>query len=124
MAGANSVPILRVADTLLVTIQFELHDAMAEAFQQDVLAAIERTGARGLLIDITGLDMVDSYVARVLADTGRMARRMGTDTVLVGMRPEVAATLVRMGYLMEGVRTALNVDEGLRILEHKVPGQT
>ena len=113
---SGAIPILRVGDDLHVTIQLELHDALAEAFQQDILSAIEQTGARGLLIDITALDMVDSYVARALADTGRMARLMGTETVLVGMRPEVAATLVRMGYAMDGVRTALNVDQGLALL--------
>jgi rsbT antagonist protein RsbS len=114
MRGA--IPILQVGATLLVSVQTELHDAVAEAFQEDLLQAIERTAALGLLIDITALDIVDSYVARVLADTARMARLMGTDTVLVGMRPEVAATLVRMGYAMEGVRTALNLDEGLALL--------
>jgi rsbT antagonist protein RsbS len=112
----GSIPILRVGRNLLVTVQTELHDAVAEAFQEDLLVAIEKSGAAGLLIDITGLDMVDSYVARVLADTGKMASLMGADTVLVGMRPEVAATLVRMGYLMTGIRTALNVDEGLALL--------
>ncbi len=111
-----AIPILRVGQTLLVSVQSELHDAIAEAFQQDVLQSIERSGAAGLLIDISGLDTVDSYVARVLADTGRMAKLMGTETVIVGMRPEVAATLVRMGYSMAGVRTALNVDEGLALL--------
>ena len=116
MIGAGAIPILRVGSNLLVTVQTELHDAVAEAFQQDLLRAIEKTGATGLLIDISGLDIVDSYVARVLADTGKMARLMGTDTVVVGMRPEVAATLVRMGYTMEGVRTALNVDEGIALL--------
>jgi rsbT antagonist protein RsbS len=110
------IPILRVGDTLLITVHTELHDTVAEAFQEDVLAAIEKTGAAGLIIDISGLDMVDSYVARVLADTGRMARLMGTESVLVGMRPEVAATLVRMGYPMEGVKTALGVDDGLELL--------
>ncbi len=112
----GSIPILRVGRNLLVTVQTELHDAVAEAFQEDLLLAIEKSGAAGLLIDITGLDMVDSYVARGLADTGKMASLMGAQTVLVGMRPEVAATLVRMGYAMTGVRTALNVDEGLVIL--------
>jgi rsbT antagonist protein RsbS len=112
----GSIPILRVGRNLLVTVQTELHDAVAEAFQEDLLLAIEKSGAAGLLIDITGLDMVDSYVARVLADTGKMASLMGAETVLVGMRPEVAATLVRMGYLMTGIRTALNVDEGLALL--------
>jgi len=110
------IPILRVGDTLLITVHTDLHDTVAEAFQEDVLAAIEKTGAGGLIIDISGLDMVDSYVARVLADTGRMARLMGTRSVLVGMRPEVAATLVRMGYPMEGVQTALGVDDGLALL--------
>jgi rsbT antagonist protein RsbS len=110
------IPILRVGSTLLATVHVELRDASAEAFQEDVLSAIEKTGAIGLVIDISGLDLVDSYVARILADTGRMARLMGTETVLVGMRPEVAATLVRMGYGMEGVRTALDVEEGLALL--------
>jgi len=107
---------LRVGTNLLATIHIELRDAIAEAFQEDVLETIEKTSARGLVIDISGLDDVDSYVARILADTGRMAGLMGTHTVLVGMRPEVAATLVRMGYAMSGVDTALNVDEGLVLL--------
>jgi rsbT antagonist protein RsbS len=112
----GSIPILRVANNLLVTVQTDLHDAVAELFQEDLLAEIEKSGAAGLLIDVTGLDVVDSYVARVLADTAKMAKLMGTETVIVGIRPEVAATLVRMGYAMTGVRTALNVDEGLVLL--------
>jgi rsbT antagonist protein RsbS len=113
----GSIPILRIGTTLLVSIQTDLHDAMAEAFQEDVLSTIEKQGATGLLIDVSGLEMVDSYVARVLADTGKMARLMGTATVIVGIRAEVAATLVRMGYTMAGVvRTALNIDDGLRLL--------
>jgi rsbT antagonist protein RsbS len=112
----SQIPILRLGETLLVSVQSDLHDAVAEAFQEDLLATIERTGAAGLIVDISGLDTVDSYVARVLAETGRMAKLMGTETVLVGMRPEVAATLVRMGYTMQGVRTALNVEEGLALL--------
>ena len=117
----GQIPILRIGPTLLVTVHIELRDAVAEAFQADVLTAIERSGATGLVIDISGLDMVDSYVARILAETGRMAKLMGTQTVLVGMRPEVAATLVRMGYGMEGVRTALNLDDGLALLGHVLP---
>jgi len=119
----DSIPILRVGSNLLVTVQTELHDAVAEAFQEDLLLAIERSGAAGLLIDISGLNMVDSYVARVLADTGKMARLMGAETVLVGMRPEVAATLVRMGYQMTGIRTALNVDEGMALLALAIGGR-
>jgi rsbT antagonist protein RsbS len=113
---SGQIPILRIGTTLLASIQVELRDTSAQAFQQDVLKAIEKSRSRGLLIDITGLDMVDTFVARILTDTGRMAKLMGTETVLVGMRPEVAATLVRMGFSMQGVHTALNVDEGLVLL--------
>jgi rsbT antagonist protein RsbS len=98
-------------------VQIDLRDTVADAFQEDVLSAISQTGAPGLAIDISGLETVDSYVARVLVETGKMARLMGTITVLVGMRPEVAATLVRMGFRMEGVFTALNVDEGLALID-------
>lgn len=112
----GQIPILRIGTTLLASIQMELRDTTAQAFQQDVLKAIEKSRSRGLIIDITGLEMVDTFVARILTDTGRMAKLMGTETVLVGMRPEVAATLVRMGFSMQGVHTALNVDEGLALL--------
>ncbi len=117
----GSIPILRIGSTLLVTIQTDLHDAMAEAFQEDVLVTIEKESASGLLIDVSGLETVDSYVARLLADTGKMARLMGTETVIVGIRAEVAATLVRMGYTIGNVvRTALNVDDGLKVLHSAV----
>jgi rsbT antagonist protein RsbS len=122
MSERSTIPILRVLGVLLVSVQTDLHDAVAEAFQENLLATIEREGARGLIVDISGLDMVDSYVARVLADTAKMARLMGTETVIVGMRAEVAATLVRMGYMMGAVRTALNVDEGLALLG-RLPGR-
>ena len=114
--GRSSIPILRVGENLLVSVQRDLHDDIAEAFQEDLLVTIERDGAAGLLIDISALDIVDSYAARVLADTAKMARLMGTESVIVGMRPEVAATLVRMGYSMPGVHTAINLDEGLALL--------
>ena len=114
--GRGTVPILEVGGNLLTTIHVELDDAIVQAFQEDVLLAIERTGAPGLVIDISGLQEVDTYVARTLAETARMARLMGTKSVLVGMRPEVAATLVRMGYSMAGVDTALDVDAGLALL--------
>lgn len=122
---SGQIPILRVSGILLASIQNELHDTSAQAFQQDVLKAIEKSRSRGLVIDITGLDMVDTFVARILTDTGRMAKLMGTETVLVGMRPEVAATLVRMGFSMAGVQTALNIDEGMALLAalEKSPGR-
>ncbi len=112
----GTIPILRLGRTLIASIQTELRDQVANAFQEDVLAALERRSADGLLIDISGIETVDTYVARVLAESGRMARLMGAQTVLVGMRPEIAATLVRMGYEMAGIQTALNLEEGLALL--------
>ena len=114
MTGA--IPILRIGRTLLTSIQLELRDKVAQAFQEDVLEELEKTAATGLVIDISALEVVDTYVARVLVETGRMAHLMGAETVLVGMRPEIAATLVRMGYAMDGVRAALNLEEGLALL--------
>ena len=110
---AGSIPILKIGSTLLATIQIDLHDTVVDAFQNDVLEEIERTAARGLIIDISALETVDSYVARMLANTGKMAKLMGTETVIVGMRPAVAATLVRMGYFLNGIQTALSLEEGL-----------
>src|SRR5499433_332969 len=107
------IPILKIGSTLLVTIQIELHDTVVDSFQNDVLEEIEKSGASGLIVDISALETVDSYVARMLANTAKMAKLMGTNTVIVGMRPAVAATLVRMGYFMEGIRTALSLEEGL-----------
>ncbi|MDP2342222.1 MAG: STAS domain-containing protein [Deltaproteobacteria bacterium] len=112
----SAIPVLSVGGCLLVTVQIDLKDTLADAFQEDLLTALSTSGARGLVIDISGLDFVDSYVARILAETGKMAHLMGAVTVLVGMRPTVASTLVRMGFRMEGVETALNVDMGLAII--------
>src|ERR1700747_1683171 len=100
--GAGPIPILKIGPTLLATIQIELHDTVVDSFQNDVLEEIEGTGAKGLIIDISALETVDSYVARMLANTAKMAKLMGTETVIVGMRPPVAATLVRVGYLWGG----------------------
>ncbi len=111
---AGPIPILKIGSMLLATIQIELHDTVVDAFQCDVLEEIEKTGASGLIIDISALETVDSYVARMLANTGKMAKLMGSETVIVGMKPAVAATLVRMGYLMDGINTALSLEEGLQ----------
>ena len=112
---SGTIPILKLGSTLLATIQIDLHDTVVDAFQNDVLEEIERTGANGLIIDISALETVDSYVARTLANTGKMAKLMGSETVIVGMQPAVAATLVRMGYFMEGIETALSLEEGLQL---------
>src|SRR5262245_63865576 len=114
--SAGPIPILKLGSTLLTTIQVELHDTLVDAFQSDVLEEIEKTGANGLIIDISALETVDSYVARMLANTAKMAKLMGSETVIVGMRPAVAATLVRMGYFMDGICTALSLEEGLSVL--------
>ena len=116
MTRAGPIPILRVANVLLTTIHVDLQDTIAAAFQEDVLLEIEASGAKGIVIDISGLEEVDTHVARILAETGSMARLMGARAVLVGMRPEVAATLVRMGYAMGAIETSLDVEEGLRLL--------
>lgn len=110
------IPIIRIRNTLLSAIQGDLSDRVAEAFQGDLLTKLERTGAAGVLLDISALEIVDTYVARVLVQTAQMAGLMGARTVLVGMRPEVAATLITMGELLRGIETALNVDDGLEKL--------
>src|ERR1041384_2300678 len=109
------IPILKIGSTLIVTIQIELHDTLVDLFQKDILEEIEKTGEKGLIIDISALETVDSYVARMLANTAKMAKLMGTGTVIGGRRPAVAATLVRMGYFMEGILTALSLEEGLQL---------
>ncbi len=116
------IPILKIGSTLLATIQIELQDTVVDSFQNDLLEEIERQGASGLIIDISALETVDSYVARMLSNTGKMARLMGAETVIVGMRPAVAATLVRMGYFMEGIRTALSLEEGLELHATRLNG--
>lgn len=120
MRQGGSVPILQIAGVLLVSIQVEMGDTVATALQEDVLSAIGRTGATGLLVDVTGLETIDSFVARVLVDMGRMAHLMGTDTVIVGLRPEMAATLVRMGFDVSEVKAALDIDEGLLLLGREI----
>jgi rsbT antagonist protein RsbS len=115
-----TIPILKLGKVLLVNVHVELDDEIASRLQNDTLEAIERAEAEGLVVDITGLEVVDSYVARILAETGQMAKLMGTRTVVVGMRPEVAATLTRMGYAMNGVQTALNLEEGLALLGYQL----
>jgi rsbT antagonist protein RsbS len=120
--ATGPIPILRIGSTLLATIQIELHDTVVDAFQNDVLEEIERTGSSSLIIDISALETVDSYVARMLANTGKMAKLMGAGTVIVGMRPAVAATLVRMGYFMEGIDTALSLEEGLALHARRSDG--
>ena len=114
------IPILRMGDFLLVTIQVDMHDRLATVLQDDLANRISATRARGVLIDISALDMVDSFIARMLGATAQMARVMDAETALVGMQPAVATTLVEMGVAMTGVRTALNVEKGMALLRARL----
>jgi rsbT antagonist protein RsbS len=110
------IPILHMGNFLLVTIQVDMYDKLATALQDDVCRRIAETKARGVLIDISALDTVDSYIARVMGDIAQMSRVLDADTVLVGMRPAVAITLVEMGVSLPGIRTALNAERGMVLL--------
>jgi rsbT antagonist protein RsbS len=110
------VPVLKLGDVLLVSIQFDLEDEVALALQSDLADKIVASGARGVLVDISALEIVDSFIGRVFADIAATASVLDAETVVVGMRPAVAITLVDLGLSLGGVRTALNVEKGLRIL--------
>jgi rsbT antagonist protein RsbS len=110
------IPILKLQDYLLVTIQVELHDQLAVTLQDDLTQTLSRTHARGVLIDISALEIVDSFIGRTLAHIASMARIMDAHTVIVGMRPAVAITLIELGMSLSGIRTALNVDKGMDLL--------
>jgi rsbT antagonist protein RsbS len=110
------IPILKMGDFLLVTIQVDMHDRLAMTLQEDLTEQISRTGAHGVLIDISSLEIVDSFIGRMLANIAGMARVLDAETVVVGMQPAVAITLVELGLELPGVRTALDVDKGMRLL--------
>jgi rsbT antagonist protein RsbS len=113
---AERIAILEMGHFLLVTIQVDMHDRLAMRLQDDLTERIARTGAKGVLIDISALDIVDSFIGRMIANISTMSRILDAHTVLVGMQPAVAITLVELGMSLEGVRTALNVDRGMAIL--------
>ena len=110
------IPILQMGQTLLVTIQVDMEDQMALALQDDLANKIAATGAKGVLIDISALEVVDSFVGRMLASISGISRILDATTVVVGMQPAVAITLVELGLSLEGVRTALNVERGVELL--------
>ena len=110
------IPILKMGHFLLVTIQVDMDDRLADTLQNDLTNRILQTGARGVLIDISSVDLVDSFIGRMLANVAAMARVLDAETVVVGMRPAVAITLVELGLSLPGIRTALNVDRGMRLL--------
>ena len=113
----DRIPILRMGEFLLVTIQVDMHDRLAMALQDDLTNRIVESGARGVLIDISSLQMVDSFIGRMLGNIASMSRILDAHTVVVGMRPAVAITLVELGLSLHGVRTALNVDKGMELLQ-------
>ena len=121
----EQIPILQLGHFLLVTIQVELHDELAMTLQDDLTTKLAKTGARGVLIDISALEIVDSFIGRALAQIAGISRVMDATTVLTGMRPAVAITLVELGVTLTGIKTALNVDKGMRLLRESLdePGE-
>lgn len=111
------IPILRLKDILLTSIQMDLTDEDALNFQSDMLEMVNKTDAKGIVIDITALDVVDSYMARMLNETASMVRILGAEVVICGMQPSVALTLVEMGRELIGVSTALNLDQGFELVQ-------
>jgi rsbT antagonist protein RsbS len=114
------IPILKMGEYLLVTIQVDMHDRLAMTLQDDLTSRIVSARAKGVLIDISALEIVDSFIGRMLADIAAMSRVLDAETVVVGMRPAVAITLVELGLRLEGVRTALNVERGMDLLRTRI----
>ncbi|GAO45159.1 STAS domain-containing protein [Flavihumibacter petaseus] len=114
------IPILRMGHFLLVTIQIDLYDRLATNLEADLVQMVNRTGARGVLIDISALNIVDSFMGRILGNIGSMSKIMDAETVVVGMQPAVAITLIELGLELKGVHTALNVEKGMELLKQKI----
>src|SRR5919199_1841809 len=114
------IPILEMGEFLLVTIQVDMHDRLAMTLQDDLTTRITETSARGVLIDISALEIVDSFIGRILGNIAKMSRVLDAQTVVVGMQPAVAITLVELGLSLRGVRTALNVEKGMKLLEESI----
>ncbi len=118
------IPILRMGNILLVTIQVDMHDRLALQLQDDLSNKIVSAGARGVLIDISALDIVDSFIGRMLANIAAISRILDAATVLVGMQPAVAITLVELGMSLQGIRTALDVERGMTLLNKLAANST
>ncbi|MBA6098361.1 MULTISPECIES: STAS domain-containing protein [Pseudomonas] len=114
------IPILQMGEFLLVTIQVDMHDQLALTLQEDLTERISSTSARGVLIDISALDMVDSFIGRMIASISGLSRILDAETMVVGMQPAVAITLVELGLTLPGVSTALNVERGMQVLRQRV----
>ncbi|RPD46492.1 MAG: STAS domain-containing protein [Gammaproteobacteria bacterium] len=116
----DRIPILRMGKFLLVTIQIDLYDRLATNLETDLVQMVSKTGARGVLIDISALSIVDSFMGRILGNIGSMSKIMDAETVVVGMQPAVAITLIELGLELKGVHTALNVEKGMELLTTKI----
>src|SRR5687767_6833029 len=116
MADVDRIPIIKMGEFLLVSIQVDMHDRLAMTLQDDLTTTIVKHQARGVLIDISSLEIVDSFIGRMLGNIAAMSRVLDAETVVVGMRPAVAITLVELGMSLPGVRTALNVEKGMQLL--------
>ena len=116
----DRIPILKLGDALLVTVQVDMHDRLATALEEDLTGRIAATGAKGVLIDISSLEIVDSFMGRMLDTIAAVSRVLDADTVVVGMRPAVAITLVELGLELRGVRTALNVERGMALIGRRL----
>lgn len=112
----DRIPILQIGDFLLITIQVDMHDQLALTLQDDLTTRIEKTGARGVLLDISTLDVVDSFIGRMISNISAVAGVLSASTVVVGMQPAVAITLVELGLSLPGVQTALNAERGMELL--------
>ena len=116
----DRIPILRMGKFLLVTIQIDLYDRLATNLESDLVQMVNKTEARGVLIDISALSIVDSFMGRILGNIGSMSKIMDAETVVVGMQPAVAITLIELGLELKGVHTALNVEKGMELLTQKI----
>ena len=114
----QKVPILKVGNTLIISLQVELHDKIVLKVQEDILQKVYETSAGGLIIDMSAIEVIDSFMGKILSETAAMARIMGAETVLVGIQPEIAITLQELGLKLKGVHTTLDLEEGMKLLQN------
>ena len=117
----DKIPILKIGHFLMVAIQVDLYDRLALNLEADLIQAISKTGAKGVLIDISSVSIVDSFMGRILGNIASMSRILDAETVVVGMQPAVAITLIELGLPLKGIQSALNVEKGMELLQQKIP---